>query len=256
MLLSMFSNEDLRTDDEQQGRATKATEGAVERGAVARSPPRRPPAHALHTHARLSSVAPPLSLTRSRSFFLCSRRSPSLDQFVNGIIGNAIPPEYISAVGKGFEESMVKGHLIGKPVTGIRVTITDGNSHDVDSSEMAFRAAARGAFREGFSQAQPVILEPVMAIEVSAPEEFNSPVVAGLNRRKGIINDSRVEDGYVTVNCSVPLANMFGYSTDLRSNTQGKGEFSMEFANFNDMMRGDQEELVQAYQKERMAKNK
>ena len=151
---------------------------------------------------------------------------------------------------------MAVGQLVGKPVTGIRVTITDGNSHDVDSSEMAFRAAARGAFREGFGQAQPVILEPVMAIEVNAPEEFNSPVVAGLNKRKGMINDSRVEDGYVTVNCSVPLANMFGYSTDLRSNTQGKGEFSMEFANFAEMMRGDQEKLTKEFQEARQAKNK
>jgi elongation factor G len=149
-------------------------------------------------------------------------------EFVNGMIGNAIPPEYINAVEKGFRDAIGKGALAGHPVQNVRVTLTDGQAHVVDSSEMAFRIAARDAFRHTFPEAKPVILEPVMRVDVEAPEEFQGTIVGGLNKRKGVIQNTELKDEgtYVNVLADVPLAEMFGYSTELRSGTQGKGEVS------------------------------
>jgi elongation factor G len=175
-------------------------------------------------------------------------------EFVNGIVGNAIPPEFINAVEKGFNDAMDKGSLIGHPVQSVRVVLTDGQAHVVDSSEMAFRIAARDAFKEAVPTASPKILEPIMRVEVEAPEEFQGVIVGGLNRRKGIIQNTELKDegAYVSVLCDVPLADMFGYSTELRSATQGKGEFTMEYSEHSPVPRDTQTQLIKEY-KEKMA---
>ena len=177
-------------------------------------------------------------------------------EFVDDIVGGVIPREYVPACDKGFRESIIEGSLIGQPVVRVRVTINDGATHPVDSSEMAFKTAAIMAFREAYSQAKPTILEPIMKLEVSVPEEFQGSVIGQLNQRRGVIMGTESDAGYVTVECEVPLSEMFGYSTDLRSATQGKGEFSMEFKKYQPVPRNIQEEMVKEYQKKRAEGNK
>jgi elongation factor G len=172
-------------------------------------------------------------------------------EFVDEIVGGVIPREYIPACDKGFKEAVVEGSLIGQPVVGVRVILNDGAQHPVDSSEMAFKTAAIMAFREAYSSAKPTILEPIMKLEVSAPEEFQGTVIGQINQRRGVIMGTESDAGYVTVESEVPLSEMFGYSTDLRSVTQGKGEFSMEFAKYQPVPRNIQEEMVKEYQKKR-----
>ncbi len=177
-------------------------------------------------------------------------------EFVNEVVGGRIPREFIPAVDKGFQEQMAKGALIGFPIVGVKGVLKDGAYHDVDSSEMAFRICAMAAFREAYLKASPVALEPLMKVEVSAPEEFQGPVMGQINQRRGIIMGSNANEGFSTVEAEVPLTEMFGYSTDLRSATQGKGEFTMEFARYAPIPRNLQEELVKAYQKKRAEENK
>ncbi len=153
-------------------------------------------------------------------------------EFVNEIRGGAIPTEYISAVEKGFRSCLGKGRLIGFPVLGVRAVINDGQSHSVDSSEMAFQAAARGAFREAFPKAKPMVLEPVMKLVVEGPAEFQGAVIKTVMQRRGNVIGTTEEAGFCRVESEVPLAEMFGYATDLRSTTQGKAEFTMEFAKY------------------------
>ncbi len=172
-------------------------------------------------------------------------------EFVDDIVGGVIPREYIPACDKGFKESILEGSLIGQPVVRVRVTINDGASHAVDSSEMAFKTAAIMAFREAYSAAKPTILEPIMKLEVSVPDEFQGSVIGQLNQRRGVIMGTDSDAGYVTVECEVPLSEMFGYSTDLRSATQGKGEFSMEFKKYQPVPRNIQEEMIKEHQKKR-----
>jgi elongation factor G len=172
-------------------------------------------------------------------------------EFVDEIVGGAIPREYIPACDKGFREQLTKGQLIGAPVVGVRCTVNDGSFHPVDSSEMAFRICAMAAIRENYSSAGPIILEPIMKVEVSAPEEFQGTVTGGLNQRRGVILNSETNDGYVTAQAHVPFSEMFGYSTTLRSATQGKGEFSMEFAKYEPVPKNSQEEMVKAHQEKK-----
>ena len=169
-------------------------------------------------------------------------------EFVNKIVGGIIPKEYIPAVQKGVEEQLKKGSLVGAPVVGVRALLNDGSTHDVDSSELAFKIAGQAAFREAYMSLKPVILEPMMRLEVQAPEEFQGTVMGQVNQRRGMIQNSTTNAGYVTVQAIVPLAEMFGYSTDLRSATQGKGEFTMEFERYNPVPRNVQEEMVKKYQ--------
>jgi elongation factor G len=169
-------------------------------------------------------------------------------EFVDDITGGAIPREFIPACDKGFREAIKRGTLIGAPVVGARVTINDGLSHAVDSSEMAFKTAALMAFREAYSAARPTILEPVMKVEVEAPQEFQGAVVGQVNQRRGMILDTQPGETF-TVTAEVPLNTMFGYSTDLRSATQGKGTFTMEFARYAVVPRGEQDEMAAAYKK-------
>ncbi len=177
-------------------------------------------------------------------------------EFVDEIVGGAIPREFISACDKGFKEAIKKGSLIGFPVVGVRCTINDGAAHDVDSSEQAFKTAALMGFREGYAAAKPTILEPVMKVEVEAPTEFQGSVVGQVNQRRGVILETRTADGNVTVLAEVPLNSMFGYSTDLRSATQGKGNFTMEFAKYFPVPRSEQEEMMKKYREKIAAEKK
>ncbi|HXX31949.1 MAG TPA: EF-Tu/IF-2/RF-3 family GTPase, partial [Myxococcaceae bacterium] len=177
-------------------------------------------------------------------------------EFVDDIVGGAIPREFIPAVDKGFREAMKKGSLIGFPVTGVRCVINDGASHAVDSSEQAFKTAGIMGFREGYDAAKPVILEPIMKVEVQAPEDFQGSVVGQLNQRRGTILSTENAEGYVVAVAEVPLNSMFGYSTDLRSATQGKGEFTMEFAKYAPVPRAEQEAMMKAYREKLLAEQR
>ncbi len=174
-------------------------------------------------------------------------------EFVDDIVGGAIPREFIPACDKGFREAIKKGSLIGFPVVGVRCTINDGLSHAVDSSEQAFKTAALMGFREGYSSAKPVILEPIMKVEVEAPTEFQGTVVGQINQRRGVIIDTTTDQSSVVVNAEVPLNTMFGYSTDLRSGTQGTGNFTMEFARYAPVPRNEQEEMIKKYKEKQAA---
>jgi len=168
-------------------------------------------------------------------------------QFVNEVRGGRIPREFIPACDKGFQAALKKGRLIGFPITGVKITLTDGAAHEVDSSDLAFQAAAQGAFRQAYTKAKPYALEPVMKLSVEGPAEFVGNVFASINQRRGIIVSS-VEDGlFARVDAEVPLSEMFGYSTVLRSLTQGKAEFTMEFLKYARVPAQVAEELIALY---------
>ena len=149
--------------------------------------------------------------------------------FENKITGGAIPSKFIPACEKGFRECLSKGPKLEFPVTGVKVVINDGASHAVDSSELAFQVAARGAFIEAYARAGAVIQEPIMKVVVETPTEFQGPVMGSLNQRRGVIVGSQDEGPTSAIEAQVPLSEMFGYSTVLRSLTQGKAQFTMEF---------------------------
>ncbi|NOQ47047.1 MAG: elongation factor G [Desulfobulbaceae bacterium] len=171
-------------------------------------------------------------------------------EFVDEIVGGAIPREYIPSCDKGFQASMAKGTLIGAPITGVRAVINDGSSHSVDSSDTAFQQAAKGAFREGYAKASPVIMEPIMKVAVEGPSEFQGTVMGSLNQRRGVIVGTFEEGSYTVVEAEMPLAEMFGYSTTLRSLTQGKAEFTMEFSAYKKVPKSVSEDLIRAYQEQ------
>ena len=164
-------------------------------------------------------------------------------EFVNEVKGGAIPTEFIGACERGFRSSLAKGSLIGFPVVGIRVLIHDGNSHAVDSSDMAFAAASRAAFREAYRRAGPQILEPVMKVSVEGPSEFQGAIYRSIMQRRGTVLGSTEDGGFARIDADVPLSEMFGYATDLRSATQGKAEFTMEFAKYAPVPRDVSETL-------------
>jgi len=172
-------------------------------------------------------------------------------EFENKVVGGNIPKEYIPSCDKGFQEQMAKGMLIGANILNVKCLVNDGAYHAVDSSDMAFKSAAKAAFREAYLEAGPQVLEPVMKVEVSAPEEFQGSVIGSLNQRRGIIQDTGSVEGYFTGIAFVPIVEMFGYATSLRSMTQGKGEFSMEFARYDAVPRNVQDELIKKYQQKR-----
>lgn len=150
-------------------------------------------------------------------------------EFKNGTIGNNIPPGFFSAIEKGFLEAIQEGQLSGHKVQGVRMVITDGRTHPVDSNELAFRMATIQGFRQAFAKANGTILEPVMSVEVQIPGEFQGSVMGSIAKRRGVIASSTPQGEYLSIEAEVPLGEMFGYSTELRSGTQGKGEYSMEF---------------------------
>jgi len=164
--------------------------------------------------------------------------------FENKVTGGSIPTQYIPAVEKGFKECMAKGPKMEYPVTGVKVVLNDGASHSVDSSDMAFKAAAKGAFREVYGRAKPVIHEPIMKVVVETPNEFQGSVMGSLNQRRGLIVGSQDEGVMSVIEAEIPLSEMFGYSTVLRSLTQGKAQFTMEFATYREVPKSIAEELA------------
>ncbi len=170
--------------------------------------------------------------------------------FENKVTGGRIPTEYIPSVEKGFRESMHKGPVAGYEVMGVQMVLEDGSYHDVDSSTMAFEICARDCFRETFRKADPVLLEPIMLVEVEIPTEFQGPVTGALSSKRGVILGTESRSGYTVISAEVPLSEMFGYSNDLRSMTQGKGGFSMEFLKYQKLPSRFQEEIVKKVQAE------
>jgi elongation factor G len=168
-------------------------------------------------------------------------------EFVDEIRGGAIPTEFVPSVEKGIRVAIEKGRLIGFPVIGVRVVINDGNSHPVDSSDMAFQLAGRSAFREVYPRAKPIVLEPVMKLAVEGPNEFQGAYIKSVMQRRGTIIGTTEEGGFSRVEAEVPLAEMFGYATDLRSLSQGKAEFTMEFSRYLPAPSEVQAELVEKY---------
>jgi elongation factor G len=153
-------------------------------------------------------------------------------EFVDEIVGGAVPREYIPAVGKGIEEQMGNGVIAGYPLIGVRATLFDGSFHEVDSSEMAFKIAGSMALKAGVVKAKPVLLEPIMAVEVVTPEDYMGDVVGDLNRRRGLINGMDENPAGKIIRADVPLSEMFGYATDVRSATQGRASYTMEFKRY------------------------
>ncbi|MBN2104729.1 elongation factor G [bacterium] len=168
--------------------------------------------------------------------------------FEEKVKGGNIPNEYIPSCEKGFRNCLSKGDLIGFPIVGIKVTLTDGSYHSVDSSDTAFQQAAIGAFRSIYHKCKPIILEPIMRVAVEGPSEFQGGILATLNQRRGMIQSATEDRNFTVIEAEVPLAEMFGYSTVLRSSTQGKAEFTMEFATYRKVPESIAEELKNRYQ--------
>src|SRR3990167_9517245 len=165
-------------------------------------------------------------------------------EFENGIVGGVIPREYIPAVDKGIQEQLQNGVIAGYPVVDVKVTLYDGSFHEVDSSEMAFKIAGSMAFKEGARRAKPVILEPIMKVEAVTPEEFMGDVMGELNRRRGILQGIDDSPSGKVIHAEVPLSEMFGYATDLRSMSQGRATYTMEFKKYNDVPANIAEQIV------------
>jgi elongation factor G len=165
-------------------------------------------------------------------------------EFVNKIVGGSIPKEYIPAVEDGIVEAMQTGVLAGYPVIDLRVTLFDGSFHEVDSSEMAFKIAGSMAFKEGFIHSKPILLEPLMGVEVEIPEQYMGDVIGDLNSRRGKIEGMESHAGIQTIKAKVPLSDMFGYATALRSKTQGRGIYTMEFSRYEEVPKNISEGII------------
>jgi elongation factor G len=174
-------------------------------------------------------------------------------EFVDEVKGGAIPRNFIPAVEKGFKSMLGKGRKIGFPVVNVRVVLNDGQSHAVDSSDIAFQEAARGAWREAFDRAKPKILEPIMRVVAEGPADFSGNVLATLMQRRGMIIGSQDDGGFARIEAEVPLAEMFGYAMTLRSATQGKAEFTMEFSRYLQVPQNIAEELVEKHNEKNKA---
>ncbi|KAG0023184.1 Elongation factor G, mitochondrial [Entomortierella chlamydospora] len=169
--------------------------------------------------------------------------------FESRVVGGNIPTNYIPACEKGFREGMQKGFLIGHPITGVRMVLEDGAAHAVDSSELAFKIATLNAFKEAYMKSSPVIMEPIMKVDITAPIEFQGTVMGGINKRKGTIVDTESGEDYFTCVAEVSLNAMFGYASEIRGQSQGKGEFSMEYLRHQRVQPQEQIELIKAHQK-------
>jgi elongation factor G len=152
--------------------------------------------------------------------------------FVNRVTGGAIPTQFIPSCEKGFRDALNSGLLMGYPVTGAKVILEGGSFHPVDSSELAFRVAAKEGFQLAFSKAKPIVLEPIMLVEVETPNDYVGRIQGDLSSRRGLVLGSQTMEGYAVIRAEVPLKEMFGYSTDLRSLTSGQANFTMEFATY------------------------
>jgi elongation factor G len=172
-------------------------------------------------------------------------------EFENGIVGGTVPREYVPAVEKGVREAMESGVLAGYPMVDIKATLVDGSYHEVDSNEMAFKIAASMALKEGAQRARPVLLEPIMRVEVVVPDEYTGDVMGNLSARRGQIEGMEPRPGNAqAIRAHVPLANMFGYATDLRSNTQGRGTFTMEFEHYAEVTQSVADEILKSGKRE------
>jgi elongation factor G len=165
-------------------------------------------------------------------------------EFVNKVVGGVIPKEYIPAVDLGIRDAMESGTLAGYPVVDVKATLYDGSYHEVDSSEMAFRIAGSIAFKEGMKKANPVLLEPVMKVEVVVPEEYMGDVMGDINARRGRIEGMEPRAGAAVIRGFVPLAEMFGYATDLRSKTQGRGTYTMQFSHYEEIPKNIVDKII------------
>jgi elongation factor G len=165
-------------------------------------------------------------------------------EFINEIVGGAIPREFIPAIDKGIKEACENGVLAGYPVIDVGITLTDGSYHDVDSSEMAFKIAGSMAFKDAFKKANPILLEPIMDIEIIVPEDYMGEVIGNLNSRRGRIENMTQRGNARVIRGFVPIANMFGYATDLRSLTQGRGNYTMQFSHYEETPRNIAEEII------------
>jgi elongation factor G len=166
-------------------------------------------------------------------------------EFINAVTGGAIPKEYIPAVDQGIQGAMQAGVLAGFPVVDVKVTLYDGSYHEVDSSELAFKIAGSMAFKEACRKAQPVVLEPIMKVSVIVPEEYMGDVMGDISGRRGNILGMEPRNGSTQVDANVPLSQMFGYATDLRSRTQGRGQYAMEPSHYVELPKSIQQELVE-----------
>lgn len=165
--------------------------------------------------------------------------------FEDEVVGGRIPKQYIPSVEKGFRESVTKGTVAGYPVVLFKVVLEDGSYHEVDSSDRAFQICAKDCFRENFKRTKPALLEPIMKVEIECPEHFQGPVVGDVNSRRGMITGTDIRDGVSIINAEVPLSETFGYSTDLRSMTQGQGTFTMEFQCYRKTPASVQEQIIE-----------
>lgn len=170
-------------------------------------------------------------------------------EFKNALVGNNVPPGFLPAIEKGFREALAEGTLTGHAVQGVRMVIVDGKTHPVDSNELAFRMASIQGFRHAFQKAKAAVLEPIMRVDVEAPNEYQGTLMGGLSKRRGIIVNSTCTGEYGSVEAEVPLGQMFGYSTELRSMTQGKGEYTMEYLQHRVL--SDTADLVEAYREKK-----
>ena len=173
-------------------------------------------------------------------------------EFVDKVVQGRIPKQYIPAVDKGFRDSLVKGPVAEFPVVSTRCILNDGAYHDVDSSEKSFHTCARECFRENFKKAAPVLLEPIMNVELECPESFQGAVVGDVTGRRGMITNTDIREGVSYINAEVPLAETFGYATDLRSMTQGQGTFTMELCKYARVPGNIQEDIVAEKKKEQL----
>ena len=165
-------------------------------------------------------------------------------EFVDAVVGGAVPREYIGSVKSGLEDALKNGIIAGFPVLDIKATLFDGSYHDVDSSEMAYKVAASMALKNAGKVCQPVILEPIMSVEVTAPAEYLGSVMGDVSSRRGRIEGQEERGNAIVVQAMVPLANMFGYATDLRSFTQGRGNYVMQFDHYEEVPKSISEEII------------
>jgi elongation factor G len=172
-------------------------------------------------------------------------------EFENKVFGGRIPTEYIPSVDKGFQSMLNKGPLAGYPITGVKMVLEDGSSHDVDSSDMAFQICGRDAFREAFLGSKPVLLEPIMKVQVETPAEYQGPIIGDLSARRGMVMGTESRGPLTVIDAEVPLARMFGYATDVRSFSQGKASFTMEFLKYKRVPAAIQLEIVEAAAKKK-----
>ena len=169
--------------------------------------------------------------------------------FENEVVGGKIPKEYFPAIQKGLEEAMQNGVLAGYPVVDIKATLYDGSYHEVDSSEMSFKICAIQAFKEGMQKAKPVLLEPIMAVEIVSPDEYTGNIIGDINKKRGRVENQEDKKGIKTIDAKVPLANMFGYATQLRSLSQGRANYTMQFDHYEEAPRNVADEIIKKYSK-------